>query len=79
MRKTFDLKAILGSPNFWVNVASLVFAAAIMGGIMIPQGTAEEVVGAIYGRDYTSLAIILFTNVINPLVRFFRDRATAKA
>lgn len=76
-RKTFNVKAILGSPNFWVNVASLVFALAVMGGVMIPTGTAEEIVGAIYGRDWTALAIILFTNVINPVVRFFRDRAQA--
>lgn len=77
MRKTFNLKAILGSSNFWINVASLGFALAVMGGVMIPDGTAEEIVGAIYGRDWTALAIILFTNVINPLVRFFRDKAQA--
>lgn len=65
--------SVLGSPNFWIYVLSFAFGVAILFGIQIPDGTAEQVVGAIYQKDWSGLFTIAVVNILDPLIRYFRD------
>lgn len=71
----FNLKAILGSSNFWVQAFSLLSAFVASFGIIFPAGTGDQLVGAIYAKDWFSLGFVLVTNIMNPLIRYFRDRS----
>jgi len=71
-----NFMAILASPNFWIYLGSFVFGIAVLYGINIPDGTAEQIVGAIYAKDWTGLFSIAVANIVDPLVRWFRDRRT---
>lgn len=66
--------ALLGSPNFWIYFGTFVFGIAVLFGINIPDGTAEQVVAAIYAKDWTALFSIAVANIVDPIVRWFRDR-----
>lgn len=72
---SFNFKAILGSSNFWVQVFSLVSALVASFGIIFPSGTGDQLVGAIYAKDWFTLGFVLVTNIMNPLIRWFRDRS----
>lgn len=77
--KTFSLKGILSSSNFWVQAGTLASSLIVLLGIALPTGTAEQIVGAVYAKDWAGLAIVLFTNVLNPLIRWFKDKVAATA
>lgn len=65
---------LFGSPNTWIGIGSAIVALLIMFGIAIPSGTSEQVVGAVYARDYSLLLTVVVTNLLNPFVRYLRDR-----
>lgn len=68
--------AVLASPNFWIYLGSFIFGIAVLYGIKIPDGTADQIVGAIYAKDWTGLFTIAIGNIVDPIVRWFRDRRT---
>lgn len=68
--------AVLASPNFWIYLGSFVFGIAVLYGIKIPDGTADQIVAAIYAKDWTGLFSIAVANIVDPLVRWFRDKRT---
>lgn len=74
IKSSFNFKAMVGSPNFWINAGSLGASLLVLVGLEFPNGTIEQIVGAIYSKDYSALLFVLFSNVMNPLIRWFRDR-----
>lgn len=68
------LLAVLGSPNFFISLFSLLSGIAIVAGIGIPDGTGEAVIGAIFAKDWSALAILIFSNILSPIVRYFRNK-----
>lgn len=66
--------ALIGSPNFWIYAGSFVFGIAVLFGINIPDGTAEQLVGAAYAKDWTLLFSIAVANIFDPIVRWFKDK-----
>ena len=69
-----DLYAIIGSPNFWIYFASFILGSLVLLGIDIPDGTAEQLVGAIFAKDWGGLATIAFANLADPFIRWWRDK-----
>lgn len=65
---------LVGSPNFWIYLGNFIFGLVILLGVKIPGGTADEIVGAVYGKDWTGLLLIAVSNIFDPLIRYFRDR-----
>lgn len=70
--------AIFGSPNFWIYVLSFAFGIAVLYGIKIPEGTAEQVIAAIYQKDWSGLFTIAVVNIFDPIIRWFRDKRGAQ-
>lgn len=79
LKGSFSLNGVFSSSNFWIQVGSLAASALVLVGLAFPAGTVEEIVGAVYAKDWSALLVILFSNVLNPLIRFFKDRFTATA
>ena len=65
---------VFGNPNFWIYLLSFLFGIGVLFGVGIPDGTADQIIGAIYSKDWVGLATIAFTNIIDPLIRWFRDK-----
>ncbi len=66
--------SLVGSPNFWIYLGNFVFGMIILYGIEIPAKTAEQLTGAIYSKDWTSMLVIAITNIFDPIVRYLRDK-----
>lgn len=69
----------LGSPNTWIYVATFIAGLLIMIGINIPEGTGAALVGAIYAKDWAALISIAATNILDPLIRWWKDKGAAQA
>jgi len=72
------LSTIIGNPNFWIYAASFALGLLVMIGINIPDGTAAQLVGAIYAKDWGALVTLAFANIIDPIVRYFLDRKNTR-
>lgn len=77
-KPTGNFKAIIltliGSPNFWVYLGNFIFGLVILWGVQIPNGTAEQIVGAVYAQDWTGLLLIAVANIFDPIIRYLRDK-----
>lgn len=73
-KPTPSVVALLGSANTWIYIGSFILSVVVLFGIQIPAGTADGIVGSIWAKDWAGLITIVITNLINPLVRWFRDK-----
>ena len=64
----------LGSPNTWIYVGTFVVSLLMLLGIEIPAGTPEAIVAAIVNGNWEALVTVAATNILNPLIRWLRDR-----
>jgi hypothetical protein len=39
----------------------------------VPDGTAEQIVSAMYAKDWGVLLSVLAINILNPLIRFLKE------
>ena len=74
IKNSFNFKAILSSSNFWIQAGTLGVSLLVLLGLVIPDGTVEQVVGAIYANDYSGLVVVMFTNIVNPVIRWLKNR-----
>ncbi|MGL6009655.1 MAG: hypothetical protein ACRC1D_09390 [Culicoidibacterales bacterium] len=65
---------LVGSANFWIYLGSFVLGIMVLLGIEIPEATSEQAVGAIFEKDWIGLILIAATNILDPIIRYFRDR-----
>lgn len=68
--------AFFGSPNTWIYIGSFVGGLLVLIGINIPDGTAEAIVGAAYAKDWSALISIMAANILDPFIRWLRDKRT---
>ena len=54
-----------------------ILESAVLFGFTVPDGTADQIVAAVYAKDWGVLISVLGLNVINPLVRFLKDQQAA--
>lgn len=75
-----NLLDLIGSASFWIAFGSLVVSIVVsVWGIDIPADTPQSVVGAVFGRDFAMLAFIVVANIVNPIVRYFKDKRNQQA
>lgn len=70
-------KSIISNTTFWVSAVTALLASAVLFGFTVPDGTADQIVAAVYAKDWGVLISVLGLNVINPLVRFLKDQQAA--
>lgn len=68
------LASFFGSPNTWLYLATFLVGLMIVVGIKVPEGTGEAIVGAIYSKDWSGLISIMAMNVLDPFIRWLRDK-----
>lgn len=74
-----NFAAACASPSATIiYAASFALGLLVMIGINIPDGTAAQLVGAIYAKDWGALVTLAFANIIDPIVRYFLDRKNTR-
>lgn len=70
----FDIVAVFSKVSTWVSLWNAAFAAIAVTGFTLPAGTGEQVIQAVFQKDWMSLISILALTVGNTLIRFLKDR-----
>lgn len=73
--KTFSLKGIFSRNTTWIALGNLAIAAIALTGFVLPNGTTEQIVGAVSLKDWGSVISIIGLNVVNTLLRYIKDQA----
>lgn len=73
--KTFSLKGIFSRNTTWIALGNLAIAAIALTGFVLPNGTVEQVVGAVSLKDWGAVISIIGLNVVNTLLRYIKDQA----
>ena len=66
--------AFLKSPNFWTQIVTALLIGISGFGLIFPESAAADLVNAIFGGEFQSIALAIVLNVLNPLYHFFFDR-----
>ena len=70
-----NLKVIAGNTTFWVSATTAILGSALLFGFTVPDGTAEQVVAAVYAKDWGVLLSVIGVNILNPLLRYLKEQA----
>lgn len=73
-----SFKGIFSNSLTWVALAVLTFDAFALFGLRFPDGTAEQLVYAIYAKDWGSLFSMFMTVILPTVVRFIKDKNAPK-
>jgi ferric iron reductase protein FhuF len=68
-----DARLILSNTTFWVSLVTAILGFAALYGFTVPDGTAEQIVSAMYAKDWGVLLSVLALNILNPLIRFLKE------
>ena len=69
----FSWKNYWSSTFTWIALINIVLALLALTGLVLPEGTAEQIVGAIQMKDWTSLFSLLVTTILPTVVRWIKD------
>ena len=70
-----SFSAFIADANNWVYIVSFLASGAILLGINIPAGTADQLVAAVFARDWAGIASVAVGSIVVPLVRYSIDQA----
>jgi len=70
----FSFGAIFSLNTTWIALGNAAAAGIALTGFVLPQGTVEQIVGAVGTKDWMGLISILALTVGNTLIRFIKER-----
>lgn len=76
-QKVDFLRSVISDPNTVTYLVAALFSGLALLGINIPSGAAQNIVSAVFARDWSALVAIIFSAVLQPVWRFFVDRKAA--
>jgi cytochrome bd-type quinol oxidase subunit 2 len=67
-------KVILSNNTFWISVATAALSVALLFGFTVPDGTAEQVVAAVYAKDWGVIFTMIVIPLFNTLIKYFKHK-----
>lgn len=74
----FTVKNIFSSTLVWFAIGNTALALVALTGFLIPAETVGNVIGAIQTKDWGALTLTIFANIVNPLIRYLKDKNAAQ-
>lgn len=74
----FSLRAVFSLNTTWIALGNAVAAGLVLTGFVLPEGTVEQIVGAVSVKDWMGLISTLALTVGNTLIRFIKERQRLK-
>lgn len=65
---------LFGNVNFWINLSVFITSIAMFQGVGISSDALPSLVMKIHAGDYFAAISIIIAQVLNPLIRFIRDK-----
>lgn len=70
----FSLQTIFASTLTWIALGNVVLSLLALTGLVLPDGTVEQIIGAVQAKDWISLGSLLVTSIIPTIVRWIKDK-----
>lgn len=74
---SFTWLGVFGKTSTWIALGNAAVAALTTVGFILPDGTVEQIIGAVQSQNWMGLISILALTVGNTLVRFIKDKKAA--
>lgn len=75
----FSAATIFGSTLTWIAIGNIILSLLAIYGFVLPDGTLEQVIGAVQTKDWMALGSLFFTTIVPTVVRWIKDRNKAVA
>lgn len=72
---TFSLKGIFSRNLTWIAMGNIAVSGLALTGFVLPDGTPEQIVGAVSAKDWMSVVSIVALTVGNTLLRLIKQKA----
>lgn len=72
---TFSLKGIFSRNLTWIALGNIAVSGLALTGFVLPDGTPEQIVGAVSAKDWMSVVSIVALTVGNTLLRLIKQKA----
>lgn len=73
----FSITTIFGSTLTWIALGNIALSLLALTGFVLPEGTLEQIIGAVQTKDWMSLIGVLVTTIIPTFVRWIKDKKKA--
>jgi len=73
---TFTWLGIFGKTSTWIALGNAAVAALTTVGFILPDGTVEQIIGAVQSQNWMGLISILALTVGSTLIRWLKDKKT---
>lgn len=70
----FSLQTIFQSTLTWIALGNIVLSLLAITGLVLPDGTVEQIVMAVQTKDWISLISLLATSIVPTIIRWIKDR-----
>lgn len=70
----FSLQTIFQSTLTWIALGNIVLSLLAITGLVLPDGTVEQVIAAVQTKDWISLISLLATSIVPTIIRWIKDR-----
>ena len=74
---SFTWLGVFGKTSTWIALGNAAVAGLTTVGFILPDGTVEQIIGAVQAQNWMGLISILALTVGNTLVRFIKDKTPA--
>lgn len=75
----FSAATIFSSTLTWIAIGNIILSLLAIYGFVLPDGTLEQVIGAVQTKDWMALGSLFFTTIVPTVVRWIKDRNKAIA
>lgn len=75
----FSAATIFGSTLTWISIGNIILSLLAIYGFVLPDGTLEQVIGAVQTKDWMALGSLFFTTIVPTVVRWIKDKNKAVA
>ena len=72
---TFSLKGIFSRNLTWIALGNIAVSGLALTGFVLPDGTPEQIVGAVSAKDWMSVVSIVALTVGNTLLRLIKQKS----
>lgn len=69
-----SIRLIWGSTSTWLYLAKALAAILVLIGIGIPEGSAEQLIAAIWAKDWAAVGAIAAVAILDPLIRWIKQK-----
>lgn len=74
---TFSFRGIFSRNLTWIALGNILVAGLALTGFVLPDGTPEQIVGAVSAKDWMSVVSIIALTVGNTILRLIKQKAEA--